>query len=956
MKFIVILHILVGYSVGVFSQNLPYSTKENSQPVQENRWDLSKYIWSQTHCSVNKRHKQNVDFATIDNWTEIGNDGDLVISNDGKYFAYTIQNKSTKSRERLVVQSTSSSWRKEFSPSNKGFFSSDNKQFIYQDKDSLCFVPLGDGQCKYIKEVSSFRNINNGKWLAWQLKKENRINLLNLNTGREMQFDSISDIIVDPKGVSLVLKMINARLRYVNLENGLVKDIWTSTNKDVITSSYSFDTSGRQLVFLMQQQQKKSVWYYKTGMDSAVLKINNPTSIIQQAGFTDNGMYIILRFQQQQPDIAWLKPDAVNVEIWSYQDTILRSNQIYQSNESKSFLTLFNPENDQLIYLENRHEKLKAMNDEFAVVGKVGSKIHGDRFWEPNYQRDSNYLVSLKDGIRKLLKTSVTMSPGFWFSPQGNYLIYFDPEQQCNYFSYDLHTGKVVNISSRVPAWELGSKDFYEISNKKPNEPAGVIGWSQNGTWFMVYDNYDFWLLDVTGKKAPINITNGYGRSHQIKFDLEGRFEVSNTADAVFTDHQLLLLKAFDNKNKYNGFFRKQLGKTGDPYLLYMGPCIISGSIASVSGMKPLKANDVDVWIVRRQSITEAPNYFLTRDFKNYTPLTDIQPQKQYNWLRAELHRFKYLNGKMGQGILYKPENFNPAKKYPVLIVFYRDYANRLYEFRRPRYNWSAIAPGDSPIFLLNFGYLVFTPDINVYPLKYGPSAYNVVEGAAKYLQKLPYVDAKHIGGAAHSWSAKLGTYVFTHSHNLAAMAISEGFLYANLINMALSINEIGQSNLEAVENEFKFGNLWENKSSWLDQTEVLQVDKAACPLLLYCNKKSLMDYQNQTTQLFTALRRLSKPCWWLKYEKSSHTLEGDDARDYTLRYIQYFDHYLKGAPAPRWMTEGIPAAMEGIETGYELDPAGSCAIKGSMKCKVCEKWNFQYKKTPELFIKSVKE
>jgi hypothetical protein len=952
MKYFFLLPVFIGYSVSVFPQSTPYSTKENFQPVHDDQWDVSKYIWSQTQSSPNKGHKQNVNYNAIDHWTGIGNDDDLAISNDGKYFTYSIENKLTLKREKLVVQSTSNLWKKEFVATSGGCFSKDSKLFVYPNKDSLYFIRLGDSQYRYVNNIITYKNIDNGKWLAWQLKNnKNTLVLLNMITGNKMQFDSIAEFSMDPNGKALVLRMDNAVLRYVNLETEMVKDIWTSTSNEIKTSSYNFEKSGKQFVFLVQDQQQNAVWYYKDGMDRAVAKINNQALAIQMAEFTDNGRYLLLTLQQQQI-LPQIKTNAVNVEVWSYQDTILQSNQLYQSKEVKNFLALFNLETDRLITLENRNEKLKSLNGDFAVVGKIGSKLNGDRFWDPNYQRDSNYLVSLKDGTRKLLKTSMSGYQGFWFSPKGNCLVYFDRERQCNYFSYDLHTGKVVNVSSRIPAWKLGLQDTYEISKTKPIEPVGLMGWLQNDAGILVHDNYDIWLLDVTCKNSPINITNGYGRSHNIRFDLEGGFDARSDYPA-FAEHQSLLLKAFDKKNKYNGYFEKKLGDMGNPEILSMGPRIITGTIAGIGGMEPHKANDTNVWIVKRESTTEAPNYFLTSDFKIYAQLTDIQPHQQYNWLRAELHKFKHLDGNIGQGVLYKPENFDPAKKYPVLIVFYKEYANALYRFPIPTYNWSAIAPGESPILFLNSGYLVFTPDINVYPLKYGPSAFNVVEGAAKYLQQLPYVDGKHIGGAAHSWSAKLGTYIFTHSHTLAAMAISEGFLYANLINMALSIDvRNGKSNLEAVEKDFKFGNLWENKITWLDQTEVLQVNKATCPLLVYCNQQSSKDYQDQTMQLFTALRRLEKPCWWLQYEKAGHTLVGDEAKDYTLRYMQFFDHYLKGAPAPRWMTKGIPAVLTGIETGFELDPNGSCAIKGSNKCKVCERWNAQYKKNPEMFIK----
>jgi dipeptidyl aminopeptidase/acylaminoacyl peptidase len=373
----------------------------------------------------------------------------------------------------------------------------------------------------------------------------------------------------------------------------------------------------------------------------------------------------------------------------------------------------------------------------------------------------------------------------------------------------------------------------------------------------------------------------------------------------------------------------------------------------SNKGMQPVKAGDVDAWIVQRQSSTDAPNYYKTADFKSYKRLTDFKPQNGYSWLSEELHSFKHLDGTSGQGILYKPENFDSSKKYPVLIVFYGGYSNNLYQFPVPTYNENAITPGKSPIWFLNNGYLIFTPDIYVAPLKYGPEAFNVIEGAAMYLKRLPFIDSNKLGCSAHSWSAKLGAYLFTHSKSFGAMAFSEGFLYANMINVALSTQENGISNLEEVEKDFQFGSFWENRESWLDQTTVLNVDKASSPLLLLCNKHSSKDYQNQTLQLFTALRRLEKTVWWLKYEKGEHNLNNlDEMKDYTIRYTQYFDHYLKEAPAARWMTEGIPYKLKGVESGYELDPCGSCR----KDCKVCKKWNKQYKNHPGMFEKPISE
>ena len=310
------------------------------------------------------------------------------------------------------------------------------------------------------------------------------------------------------------------------------------------------------------------------------------------------------------------------------------------------------------------------------------------------------------------------------------------------------------------------------------------------------------------------------------------------------------------------------------------------------------------------------------------------------------------MDGREGQGILYKPDDFDSTKKYPVLIAFYGAFSNNLNQFHVPSYIDQAMAPGKSPVWLVNNGYLVFTPDMYTTPLKYGPSAFNVIEGAAQYLKQLPYVDAGKLGCASHSWSAKLGAYLFTHSTSFSATIINEGFIYANPINMAFCAFE-GNNRLKDVEAEMEYGNLWENKEAWLDQTTVLQADKAKSPLLLLCNKETYIGSQDQTLQLFTALRRLEKNVWWLNYDNGSHTLQDlKELKDCTIRYTQFFDHYLKDGPAPLWMTQGLPLSVKGIESRYALDPKGICG----KACTICKKWNEQYKKHPEMFDKPIGE
>jgi dipeptidyl aminopeptidase/acylaminoacyl peptidase len=343
-----------------------------------------------------------------------------------------------------------------------------------------------------------------------------------------------------------------------------------------------------------------------------------------------------------------------------------------------------------------------------------------------------------------------------------------------------------------------------------------------------------------------------------------------------------------------------------------------------------VKAAHSNKWIIKRESTTSAPNYFLTRDFENYTQLTNLQPQESYNWLTAELHSFKQLDGTISQGILYKPENFNPAFRYPIIISFYGSLSQQLYQYPKPLYLTSP-SVFDEPAWFVSHGYLVFTPDVYFTVGQWGPSVLNTIEGAGKYLRSLSFVDGKHIGVSGHSNSGRFGYYILTHSKSFAAMSIGSGHLGTDYLSGALSINERnGTSELEWAENlafgSGGLGNIWQNKDLWLDHTAVLNADKVTSPLLLFHCKKD-GDVVRLAAELFISLRRLNKKAWWLQYDDGSHRISqsGKDSKDYTIRYTQFYDHYLKGAPPPKWMTEGLPYNLKGIELKYELDPNGTC-------------------------------
>ena len=60
-----------------------------------------------------------------------------------------------------------------------------------------------------------------------------------------------------------------------------------------------------------------------------------------------------------------------------------------------------------------------------------------------------------------------------------------------------------------------------------------------------------------------------------------------------------------------------------------------------------------------------------------------------------------------------------------------------------------------------------------------------------------------------------------------------------------------------------------------------------------------------------------------LAYPNEGHHLAGlANQRDLTVRFLELFDHYLKGAKAPVWLTEGVPYLKKDATKEPSTEPA----------------------------------
>ncbi|MEP7376007.1 MAG: prolyl oligopeptidase family serine peptidase [Chitinophagaceae bacterium] len=910
------------------------------------------FIAAQTNSTFFE--KPSIDTTTIKNWPSIGEE--KAISNDGKYFMYAIENKPIGNKT-LIIKSTSTTWEREIIGDINGVFTNDSKQFILLINDTLNCITLGTNDITLIANISDYKLGQNEKeeWLACHLKNEsNDLLISNLLSGNESRLKNVTDYSF--KRNKLFFKTATGReklvstFEYLDMTSLSKRIIWTSTDNNVAIANYTVSNNGNQVAFTLKSKKNNneefSIWLYKNGMERAVEKVNNHTSRINNQlvvssstpKFSEDDKYIY--FILNRVEVCTPKLERVSFDLWNYKDTLIQSTQLLRLKDAITSIDIISVESDSLIQLTGNYEVIvaKPVKGDFVVVSynRMRDGI-GDMYWLPGLE--TYFLVSLKDGSRKRLNTNVNSV--FWFSPCGHYLLYYDPKTR-QYNSYNLQSGKLAVLSTDIPnGWLSFQSEYYrgEPANM-PKAPAngGVAGcWLDNDRAVWVYDNYDIWQLDLAGEKPPLNITHGYGRSHHIKLRL---------TDQTLYDHDIvhpgdsLLLVAYNTENKYNGFYRLIIGSESALESLVMGPWTwyhLGLTNDLDEGMRPLKARNVNTWIVKRQTSTEFPNFFLTTDFRSFQPLTDFHPEKYYNWLTAELISWKQLDGTVSQGVLYKPQNFDPRKRYPVLIHYYEQMSHRLYEYPAPEFSYAE--PNIS--WFVSKGYLVFTPDIYYSSRPIGESAKNTMISGAEYLGHLPYVDGKRIGIAGHSFGGHETYYLLTHTDKFAAVLASAGC--TNVISETLSLSINGGSNanwMSSMEQRMGGVALWQNSNLYIDESAVFFADKITTPLLILQNKND--DHWSGGVALFIALRRLNKKVWMLQYDGEGHILaETKDQIDFTIRMTQFFDHYLKFAPAPKWLTEGIPAKLKQIETGYALDPSGNCG----KDCKVCKMWNEKMKK-----------
>jgi len=605
-----------------------------------------------------------------------------------------------------------------------------------------------------------------------------------------------------------------------------------------------------------------------------------------------------------EPEVedSTLEEDRVDVEIWHWQDPLLQPMQQLQlsTERRRTYRAVAHLGNEGIVQLATEDvpdvDLVQEGNGEF-VLGTSGLPYRQLISWDsPSYQ--DVYLIDIATGEKRKIRERLQDNAGV--SPDGKYVYWWD-NVELAWYAYNVAAGEALNITAQVP---------HPIQNEDHDWPHlpdayGNAGWTEGDQEFLVYDRYDIWAVDPEGRREPRNVTDGVGRSDSLRFRYVRLDREARSVGA----REVMLLSAFDMQSKAAGFYRDRVSGGGAPQALVFADRRFSN---------PTKAKDADVLMFTRESVTEFPDLWVADvALEDMRRVSHANPQQSgYRWATVELVAWYSADGLPLRGLLYKPEDFDPARKYPMMVTFYEKDSDNLHAHHAPIPHRSVIRP----TFYASRGYVVFVPDI-FYEVGYpGESAMDCVIPGVLELVGQGFVDENAIGVQGHSWGGYQITYMVTKTDLFAAAA--GGAPVSNMISAYGGIRwGSGMSRMFQYEKtQSRIGaTLWEAPVRYIENSPIFWADKVKTPLMMMHNDHDHAVPWYQGIEMFVALRRLGKPAWLVNYVDELHWPQDfHERRDWNIRMQQFFDHFLKGATAPIWLEEGVPALQKGRTLGLE--------------------------------------
>ena len=580
-----------------------------------------------------------------------------------------------------------------------------------------------------------------------------------------------------------------------------------------------------------------------------------------------------------------------DVEIWHTNDVRMLPQQKSQENADlrRTFLNAWNVRDNKVVTISSDVFENAGVLEGGRYATETDRKPYA---WGTKFGRFDQdvWVTDLATGQRTKVLEKVRHYYGA--NPRGDKLAWSDGK---DFWVVDLPTGKRTNITAALTSTRKA--DFVDHDDDHPNNVAPVIfpaGWTRDGNSYLLNDTYDVWQVALDGS-GGVKLTDGAKEGIVHRLVNLAPFSAS-AEDRAFDLTKTQLFSLSGKKTKKSGYARRATSGAIEKLVF------ADAQYAALS-----KADSAPVFAFTRQRYDESPNVYVGTELASAKKMSETNPfQKDYAWSKVEIFDFKSTIGVPLQSLLYYPANYDPSKKYPMIVYTYELLTQGLHRYIAPRetdyYNTTAWTQD---------GYFVMMPDIVFRPREPGLGAQYAVEGAVKHVIARGLVDPAKIGHIGHSQGGYEAAFLGTHSKLFATTVSGSGI--TDMISFAGQLHwsggsaefdhwETGQFRMEVAP--------WEDFKAMLDNSPLYAVQNmpAKAMLLEVGSEDGTVD-SRQGSLFYNYARRAGKNVVMLMYPGEGHGLaKKENQVDYHRRINQWFDHYLKGNPPAKWIVEGQSA------------------------------------------------
>jgi dipeptidyl aminopeptidase/acylaminoacyl peptidase len=616
----------------------------------------------------------------------------------------------------------------------------------------------------------------------------------------------------------------------------------------------------------------------------------------------DKRVFFGIKEQVTAPDTTRKSTDeAADVDVWNTGDERIQSAQMVRAEQERNFTfrQVFDVSAKRFVKLadETMRELDVAPDGKWAVGRDIRGYIH-------DYKRPAAdfYRVNTSTGERTLFaKGQLAGRYTYGITPQGAHFLFW---KDGKFQAYDFEAGTTKTLGGGSAVSFVDRE--YDYPGPKPS--YGLAGYTNDGKAAIVHHRYDLWLLPLDGA-APKNLTNGAGAKNEVRFRIVRPVPDDPTVPrwvgprGTINLSKPVTLSAYGQWTKRSGYYELAGGQLKE--FVY----------EDASYGPPTRAMKADRYLFTRQTFIEFPDLRVSGPgFKDSKKISDANPQqKDYLWGHRLLFDFKNKDDARLQGILAIPDDYKPGEKRPMLVMFYEKNSQNMHIYGAPAYLPSM---GRMPVQAVSDGYLTMLPDIHFRTGSSHTDMLECVEAATRKVIEMGYADPKRIGVSGHSYSGEGAAFIGTMSKMFAAVGMGAGVvdLYNDFSqNWGWAYQYQGGSgengNEYYIYSQGRWGfSPWDQPDRYRNESALTHAPKVTVPfLIMHGTADPTVGFINAVA-FYNALRYNGKKAVLLAYPNEGHGLRGmANRKDLTIRFFEFFDHYLKGAPAPKWLTEGVP-------------------------------------------------